>query len=427
MYGLKDSHKYWQMCLLSSQGGVTIKEMSIARQYLESMAEALQGQPKSDDQNLQMLLMKDLWQGSMAAALCLRCYVSHWIVQKCRYLVENFGKVQFPGGGTRYHFHQADLLPRLLDDAGEVDIEICSPIHPTAKSARFLLQRPARFANEVGERYQPLAYRLIQTFKPDRGMSLKSWTIGHITQQSPDLQKFLKEYNIILRSKWGLLNDTRPSPITLRKILHDYSESHIERFVAILKAYQKVYLKDRMASRRAGVCHPPTPGQYQRMLEEEELRSLPGEAMDEHGLREALEVLAGYIRNHETVPRSIVGEAQTDTENSSPQASSQGLILLEKALAKSLPGALAGRMKQMHANNRKLFPQALYLLYVEGITQGEIAERLGLGGQDRVSKLLGLAKIQAGMPCHMLKAMKVTIPSVVDACQNPDQALVIKT
>jgi hypothetical protein len=405
MDDLNDYQGYWQLCRLSSEGRATVKEMPVAHNYLEQLWPRL---PKQDDRNLQWLLMQELRAGNQAAALCLRSYVSHGIVRKVRHLVGEFG--------TTYRFREVDILPYVLTDDGELEIVIEGGA----------LRRPAHFANADGELFQPLSYRILESFKPDRESSLNSWTTM-LTQQDPGLRTILKdEYGLLLMTPWALLNDTKA--ISLKNILlkyHGFFEAQCDRPTRVLTAYREVYLADRIGQKRA-VCLPPTIEQLEKMLAR--LQDLPGGAIaDSHRLLEVLEEIATHIRKHHLGQHPIQADRLVHRDRGCTDIPLEMAGEIEQMLAKILFESLMERTEKMRAAKRARFLQALRLLYIEGLTQKEIAAQMDLPRQDNVSKLLSFSKLRSGMECHMLDFLRSRIPSVETACQNPDRLLEIQS
>jgi hypothetical protein len=403
MDDLNDYQGYWQLCRLSSEGRATVKEMPVARSYLEQLQLHQQ-----DDRKLQGLLMQELKTGSQEAALCLRCYVSHGIVRKVRHLVSEFG--------ATYRFREADILPYVLTDGGELEIVI----------EALSLRRALRFANAGGKLFQPLAYRILESFKADRESSLNSWTTM-LTQQDPGLRTLLKdEYGLLLMTNWALLNDTKET--ALQNILlkyHGFSKQERDRLALVLTAYREVYLADRMGLKRT-VCLPPTIEQLEKMLAK--LQDLPGGAIsDSHQILEVLEEIATHIRKHRLGQHPMQADRLVHRDRGCTDVPLEMAGAIEQMLAQILFESLTKRIGKMRPEKCARFLQALRLLYVEGLTQKEIAAQMGLPRQDSVSKLLNFSKLRSGMECHMLTFLRSRIPSVETACQNPDRLLEIQS
>jgi hypothetical protein len=168
--------------------------------------------------------------------LCLRCYVSHFIVLACQAVVKNFSD-----GGTRFQLQE--LLAQVLTDDGKL-------VTQTDRDRR---------------QFVPESWLIIRDYlKRDRAArkSLSGWTYLRI-RQSTAIEQFLLERGIYLETDWGILNAT--SLTTLKKVYGD-DNLQLEKDSKILQSYHAIYRGDRRKSRQHGRCQPPTDSQQQRMI-----------------------------------------------------------------------------------------------------------------------------------------------------------------
>ena len=129
------------------------------------------------------------------AILCLRCYVSHYILEACKILKKRYPKISFRG-----------LLSRVLDDDGQRLIIF----NKNKKSLE--IDQNGNFKDQL---YLFFTIKVIQTydFYKQDSLSLKNWTIS-MTKRSECVKYFLLEYGIEIRSDWGILNRASSSQIS---------------------------------------------------------------------------------------------------------------------------------------------------------------------------------------------------------------------
>jgi hypothetical protein len=164
----------------------------------------------------------------------LRCLVSHHIHLGCKDLTKKYGE--------RHYFRIADLATCALDDA----IEIHSSYQPTS--------------NKYQTNGRPLAIKIINSFDPNGGVSLKNWAIKLI-KQYPDVYNFFLGRGLLLRTTWGIIKDTTPSSIrdSLQLSPFDLGIAQI-----LIKYFQIVYRQGRIGAAR-NRCEPPTIIQLQEI------------------------------------------------------------------------------------------------------------------------------------------------------------------
>lgn len=150
------------------------------------------------------------------AELCLRCYISHQIVQVCISLQAQFG--------NHYGFTLQDLLPSVLNDEGNI------PADP-----------------------QCAAMQLLQDYRPALS-SLATWTTRYVRQHHA-LNRVLMEHGLYLVSDWAILNDTKPAqlPVILTN-LYGFSAAEVKHNCVLLESYRQVYLPDRLKQLSPSMC-----------------------------------------------------------------------------------------------------------------------------------------------------------------------------
>lgn len=209
--------------------------------------------------------------------ICLRCYVSHFILQACQ---ERF--MRFSLRGQRFQLR--DLLSLVLSD-----------------DERYL------HSSQNRECFIPYSFEILQEYlrcKPSSRKGLDRWTLMK-TKQNDAIEQFLLELGVCIDSDWGILNSTTPA--RLKKIFGDFhqfsatpiqhlSESEIQRARAILLSFHLIYRGDRRQNRQYERCQPPTESQLQRMIEDlwttHQIRVTP------HRLMHEIKAIASRLRDY---------------------------------------------------------------------------------------------------------------------------------
>ncbi len=157
---------------------------------------------------------------SSHSEICLRCYISYFILLSCIQRAKLFSA----GGRITYR----DLLPFVLDDDGV-----------TPK-----------------ETYIPLSCEILYEFSPEYKCSLARW-VDLKVKRHKELNKFLLEFDIEIKTPWAILNKAAKS------YLDDPQDKEI------LTVFHSIYRWDRLQQRRhkcAARCPQPTPVQLETMI-----------------------------------------------------------------------------------------------------------------------------------------------------------------
>lgn len=253
--------------------GYKIQRISAAESYFFQRYPALrEGEILGEerDRQIQGELLLELEEtngvlGTSVAALCLRCYLSYFILFACQELVRKFSD-----RGTR--FELAELLARVLTDDGKI----------VGKSGG----DPPR-ESRLRDRFERESLQILQDYlKRERSQrkSLGGWTYLRI-RQSRKIESFLLQRGIYLESNWGILNAT--SVTALKSVLEENTSrlfctlSQIDRAIfpeevtyaiSILQSYHTIYRGDRRKKRQHGRCQPPTESQQDRIIADLQLR-----------------------------------------------------------------------------------------------------------------------------------------------------------
>lgn len=318
------------------------------------------------------------------ALLCLRCFISHQIVINIRSLVQKFG--------ANYQFKEEDLLPIVLDDDGRLEFD----------------------------RYKPFSLTVLEKFKPSKG-NLTSLTIILLKQHRQLELHLLKQYGYYRRTAWGLLNEAKPDRLATR-LIH-LNDREIAQAQALLTAYHDIYREDRLKNNVKTICSPPTPEQCSRIANE--LEALTQQRSTPEQIFQQLQTLADHIRKsyvdskfgiHHNVSLDdpnfklpLESELPDDEVNSTEtefltQYRAQFSTALNTAIATTIDDRT--RSKPKKASD---FLAALKAYSCDRLSMGEIASKLGLRGQDTVSRLVNLTALRSDIRRHLLLSLKSVV------------------
>jgi hypothetical protein len=355
------------------------RELSHVQAYFQTQfPEYIQRSQLSSSQNRQIqtvlfcqwytpTLESQFSESQALAGLCLRCYISHGIVQTCQDLARQFGE--------RYGFTDWDLLPIVLTDDGQQFVVWCRD-----RQTQLQMNGQGEF---VVSPYPLFAIQILAKFNPKQG-SLTTWT-RRLTRCHPQLQETLRiEYGCLLRTPWSILNGVTQSQ---RQRLSP--RDHL-----ILDGFHRVYRRDRRG--RRGRCPDPCASQLAEMLHllsQQEIYFESGE-----------DLLAQLLRIAEIIRQSIIHPVLgNEWDNNSEDIESQQLmVFLEPNLIQALADAIAQEVPQMiHRvqKSRKYYQYAtsiipaLKLLYFKGKSQREIADCLRMSNQSQVCRVLKLKQL----------------------------------
>ena len=174
------------------------------------------------------------------AGLCLRCYISEYIVSACKKRASLFSGSQ----GVTYQ----SLLAFVLDDEGQYLIII------DTDGKQKIVDTEGKKQSEIIEN-SIFTVEILKSYKHslERKRSLKNWTYLK-TQQNKQIVEFLSEFGFINSTDWGLL--TRIKKYQLQELTKQEQ--------LIIEVYGQVYKRDRKGKRSK--CQPPSDEQLQEMI-----------------------------------------------------------------------------------------------------------------------------------------------------------------
>jgi hypothetical protein len=392
--------KYWTLIRLDAAGNRRTEEIVQAKLFFRQQFPNLDDQADTTDATIQRQIWHILHGETIAlrdaAEQCLRCYISHQIVQACLNLAYKFG-----------HFHRFtddDLYPFVLDDDG--------------KPLSHRSERP----------YQFLASRVLQTFDPERG-SLNAWVRQYVKQQ-PDLCKFLLQQGVYLLTDWAILNDTPPERLTsLLAKFHQLTPIEIQHAHDLLVSYHAIYLEDRLQqSVGKAPCQPPTQEQLNRIAQH--LHPL---VISPDSILKQLQTIARFVRQHRIAskggslpveslddPDQPFIEPATDVTDDEDHVEflefyrNQLQFCLDQAIAAVTRDRLT-TLQQKNPSKDRLFFTALYLFHCQGQSMSSIAPQVGLSRQDEVTRLLKLNDFRADIRRRLLVLLS---PRIIDKAKR---------
>jgi hypothetical protein len=374
-----EASKYWQFFKLGAAGAPQMKELIAVKAFFQ--AQFLTGAELPPQTTVQRRLM-DLIQseeGSLAEQ-SLRCYISHQIVQNCRLLGTQFGRL--------HGFTDHDLLPFVLDDDGK----------------------------GTNRSYTSLALQVLKTFDPGKG-SLNTWVARYVKQNS-DLRRFLSQQGVCLLSDWAILNDT--SLARLRRVLTEFSHwtfAEVEAACALVKNYHAVYREDRLQQGLRTVCLPPTPEQLERIAQLNPTvpagRVLSQLQTIARQLRQNRVAVQGGLLPSVSIDDPVTSEKINKLPNETNDEQNEFLTVYRQDFQRCLDQALAevtnDRIAKLQAQRKPkhdLFLKALFLFICRGETMTGIAAKVGLSRQCEVSRLLKLRDLRADVRHHLLLSLR---------------------
>ena len=398
------SWRYWQLVRLDSSGKTRTNVISKAKNYFEQRYPLVE-ENDIDDRAIANSLWQVMSQES-DAFLCLRCYISHQILQVCIQLNSQFS--------NHYGFSLEEILPYVLDDDGKSNHSV----------------------------YQPLSYQILQKFDPERS-NLSTWTT-RLVKQHRELNAFLLQHGVYLLSDWAILNDTDPKK--LQRVLsefHQLTKPEIGSAIALLESYHAIYRQERLRQRQQGQalgqCQPPTTNQLQQIAQLLKMAIAPDVILHR------LQALAQRLRQHRLHIKGNLLTTSIDAPSTKPVIETiaadrdpaiegqtqflqnyrqQMLISLNGAFEKAIAVRLQGKSTKAQ-QKAKIFAIALQLFHCQGLTMGEIAAQVGLKAQFEVTRLLNLKEFRADVRHYLLQTLQARVTELAAEHINLDRLIAL--
>ncbi|HEY9692387.1 MAG TPA: hypothetical protein V6D15_09290 [Oculatellaceae cyanobacterium] len=391
--------KYWRLISIDAKGKPKSQEIPSAKAFFTSLFLDNQQTSNDRDAHIQRQLCKyfrgespnNLNSTSNLAELCLRCFISSQIESTCIQLEHKFG--------INHGFNRYDLFPFVLND-------VILNRQPNPNS------------------YTTLASEILQTFNPDKS-NLSTWT-NRLVLHHRELNGFLLEHGVYLISDWAILNDTTPKQ--LQRIFSEFYQSTVheaQQAVNLLSNYHKVYRRQRLIERQAGIkgkCSPPTDEQLDQIGQ-------PLNLAPQNTIKQ-LQNLALKLRQYRILVRrktlptlslddpdvALVVDSQVDPNLNNTldddQLQSEFLQLYRQQFINSLDSALQqvtleriNNLQRRNSASVSQFTTALHLFHCQGESMGNIAPLINLQAQYQVTRLLKLKEFRADVRQRMLKLL----------------------
>ncbi|GAB4461927.1 MAG: hypothetical protein OHK0037_11920 [Elainellaceae cyanobacterium] len=397
---------YYTQITLTSSGARKTQTSLQAKAFLQ--AHCLDaGSSLSSHKQIQQQLIT-LWQTGgeterAIAEICLRCYISHQIVQVCIELASRFG--------LRGGFQLSDLLPLVLDDA-PIEWNLNVPLNAP-------LQSPTEAQSPV---YKAFADDILNSFDLSRNTCLSTWTKRKVLYHR-ELNTFLQERGIYLISDWALLNSATPSQ--LRRTLssrYALTDAEIQQACQLLESYHAVYSEQLRGMRSQGYrgkCPTPTTQQLQDIAQH--LQKTTGQRSFPLQVMAQLSHLAQKLRQRQPsteplesidVPAAAPDEAEQNQTAFLQDYRKELVAVLDRAIAQVVCDRLQDLQRQRGQRDRQ-FLKALHLFYAQGRSMGEIAPLVGMGGQPQVSRLLKLRELRIHICQQIKERLKTQLHNLV--------------
>lgn len=409
---------YWTLIQLKPSGGYATQAIASAHLFFQQQFPDLVNPDRletGDDKRIQRQLSSLLEDGlatspgdrQFQAEQCLRCYVSHQILQVCIDLQTRFGQ--------DHGFGLNDVLGFVLND-----VDLAQP-----------------FLNLKEDAYRPFAAEVLTTFNPQVG-SLSTWA-SMLTRQHPELNDFLLEHGILQQSNWALLNEKTPDD--LRRLLADtynLPAFEIEQACTLLGSYHAVYRRDRRGHR--GKCKPPTEPQLAEIQRRSGLSLTPAVVLAK------LVELADYLRQQRLMNKGVLPASSMDDEELGPaiepvvnqageviesgdrEITQQLYDLVNVCLDQAIKTAIGQRvayLQKQSADKAKAYRLALKLYCCEQRTMADIAAAVGLEAQYQVTRLLKIDDLLASIRRQLLKQLQANLLALIQTGQVPHDYLCV--
>jgi predicted DNA-binding protein YlxM (UPF0122 family) len=382
---------YWTLVKLDAAGGSRTEEQSSTkaffRQLFSQEIHSVEGRHDLIQRSLLNLSRNPPSQPHqyLQAELSLRCFISHQIEQVCIQLETQFGNYY---GFTRY-----DLFPFVLDDDG----------------------------NPWNGCYRPLGLQILQSFNPDRA-TLAAWTT-RLVKQHQDIDQFLLERGLCMRSDWALLNGTSiPKLEGILAQFYQLTPSEVGQAAVLLESYHAVYRRDRLLKTQKGRCPPPTLQQLEEMANH--IQQNTEESCSATAIQTRLHALADRLRHYRTSARggtqamlsldqtentSLLDNLKADLQDEPNEQQSEFLRTYRQQFLSCLKTALekvvSDRLRRLSPPRDQSFLTALHLFYCKEYSMTEIAHQIEVQAQYQVTRLLCLKDFRADVRHWMLQCL----------------------
>ncbi|MGK7886444.1 MAG: hypothetical protein AB4057_17695 [Crocosphaera sp.] len=244
---------FWQLYQLRSNGREYKKNLEIAERWINDLYSSSQLTLEQIVNNL-LDIFKNTRLANLTekgkAGLCLRCYISEYIVSACKKRARLFSSQ-----GVSYQ----SLLAFVLDDDGQSLIIVDTE----GKKQLEIIENETVIDKENGI----FTVEILSSYKHslEKKSSLRSWTYSQ-TNQNKKIVEFLSEFGFINSTDWALLN--RIKKYQLQQLT--------EQEQSIITVYREVYKRDRRKGKHTlrSKCQPPSDEQLQEMIDKLNIKTI---------------------------------------------------------------------------------------------------------------------------------------------------------
>ncbi|BAY83939.1 hypothetical protein NIES267_34330 [Calothrix parasitica NIES-267] len=391
-----DTERYYNILRINparNSVGYTKTRLGIAREFVNTSVYDVENSNLLDDL-LSCFKDKNPYSSVInraKAGLCLRCYVSHAIVEECRRIDNLYS------GNKKFSYR--DFLPLVLNDDGQQLIILAS-------DGRTQLTLDTNSVTNEST-INLFSVQVLQSFDPDleSGMSLYNW-VRLRTRQNHQVRTFLSNSGLNHLSDWAILNRATTEQIGRLSLQEQ----------RIIEAYHAVYRRDRIEKPclKPIRCPDPTSAQLQEMsvylryrkvsidtptllLQELYRIALQLRRYDIWSYREPLEI---YDAQSDTlIPRSDLPTDSFDEVDIERLEISQFLQEhLESALTRAIRMEVEAKIQELRNSSRYApfapqYLQGLKLYYSESMSLGDIAPILGMRSWNQARRILDPGKL----------------------------------
>jgi hypothetical protein len=371
--------QYTTICILKLGGGYRKQDLPLARTFFEQQFPPGNGHQGQEIQQTLLDQFKDpnfpdITQAANAG-LCLRCYVSPYIVNACKKIASRL----IGNGSVTYQ----DLLALVLTDDGKRLIII-----DTDTGEQIILNHGEKTESS---QFNFFTVEVIQSYnyKHQSQKSLSSWTYLK-TQQNQELKKFLLENGFNCTTDWAILNKATLNKVTTK-----------ER--PFLQVYHDVYRRDLLEKRKGKTskkCPDPSNHQLEEMYD---LLIKQGVKIQRTGA-----VLAELKQIAQELRGIPIFESIDDEDNpiiiDYPEIDEdQELIsllkdkfdqIMQQSIKQGIDDHIEGiKQRPRYRKFSDKIILGLKLFYEEGMAQEDMAEPLGMTNKTQVSRVLDLRSL----------------------------------
>lgn len=352
--------RYWELIEILPSGygcGYKVRVLAPAKDFFLQQFPTSANRANIIDESIQnrlfnLLPIKNSISINVTAQLCLRCYVSYFILRSCIQRAKLFSA----GGRINYR----DLLPFVLNDDGEIS----------------------------QGNYVPFSIEILYEFRPEHQYSLARW-VDLKVKRNKELNRFLLEFDIEIRSNWAILNKAAKSNLDN------------QRDKEILTNYHAVYRWNRPQQHRSigRKCPEPTQLQLETMIRR--LRKQGIYINSYYDMLSELERIAKILRQQSIWGKTgyPVASSLDEVIDDIPQNNVDPALELEflhhsliesldKAIIQVIENHISKQSKSRgYATRAHLIKPILKLIYLSGKSQSEIGKELDIS-QLQVSRLV---------------------------------------